>query len=576
MNSDKTKYRNIIPYIAILITVILWLAVPIFHAQRLWGIDHLSYFSISWSLTYIAFLIILFIIVSGKIHFAVFNNIKSSISIRWKRLPQWLKLVLTGIPAICIFWLLRDRTKLLGDSFLRIGELSDKSLDRLLSTSAAEPLDYIIHYAIYKYICLPLSLSSILCYELVSYLAGLIYLWAGWSVARQLKSEKISFWLTFFYLLGWGGICMFFGYAEEYGLAASALLLFTYYVIRYISKGKNIIAVAIVFLIGFFLHNLLLILLPSILYLLFIEYKSNKKKAITILTGIVIPVLGWLMLSYGKKESGAFLLPSSGTEPGYILWGRVHLIDMMNELLLICPAVIVLLFLQVRGKMPSIRINHLRVALGLAALSGLTVLIFVDPQLGMARDWDLYALPLLSFNIALFLGVDWSKAGSFLKSAIILIMLGFTFSWIVINAGENLALSRYEKLLPLDYARGRYGYDRLGFYYTSNKKLPEAEAAYKKSIQIKPHPRSLLNLAYVQMDLGKNDEAIATFKKLLLIQPVQPIVLYELGWLYYNLGQYQNALDTFVEFQQTPEGKNNAEVAQDIGKLKSMLSQQAP
>ncbi|HBC45461.1 MAG TPA: hypothetical protein DCZ43_00290, partial [candidate division Zixibacteria bacterium] len=88
--------------------------------------------------------------------------------------------------------------------------------------------------------------------------------------------------------------------------------------------------------------------------------------------------------------------------------------------------------------------------------------------------------------------------------------------------------------------------------------------------------RTLLNLAYVQMDLGKNDEAITTFKKLLLLQPVQPIVFYELAWAYYNMGQYQNALDTFIEFQRTPEGKNNAEVAQDIDKLKSILGPKAP
>jgi len=57
MNNDSTKYPYIIPYIAVLITVILWLAAPIFHPQRLWGIDHLSYFPAIWSLIYIAVLI---------------------------------------------------------------------------------------------------------------------------------------------------------------------------------------------------------------------------------------------------------------------------------------------------------------------------------------------------------------------------------------------------------------------------------------------------------------------------------------------------------------------------------------
>ncbi len=442
---------------------------------------------------------------------------------------------------------------LLGDSIIRIGELGDKGLDRILSTSAAEPLDYVIHRVFYKYLCLPLGLNATICYELISYAAGLIYLWVACMIARQIKSDESGFWLPFLYLLGWGGVFMLFGYAEEYGLAASALLLFVYYSIKYFNKKGSIIPVAIVFLIGFFLHNLLLILLPSILYLLFIEYKSSSKKAIAVFMGLAIPIAGWLLISYTKKETGAFLLPESGTEPGYMLWSGKHLLDIINELLLICPAILVMLSLQERGKMPTARRNSMRQAIGLAAISSLIVLIFVDPQLSMVRDCDLFALPLLAFNVALFLGVDWSKVGTILKNAIIIITLGFTFSWIMINASEDLALARYEKLLPLDPARARLGYDRLGFYYTSQKKYPEAEAAYKKSIEIKPNFRTILNLAYLQEDMGKNTEAAANLRELLKKEPMNAIVLYELGWLYYNTGQPKEALEIFRQFERTGE-----------------------
>jgi tetratricopeptide (TPR) repeat protein len=562
------KRSNIYPIIAITLTVALWLFTLIFHPGRFWGMGQLAYFPIVWSLIYIAGLIFLFAYLSKIIQSTVLTNILASVSSLWKQCPEWLKFSITGIAALTLFIILRDLTKLLGDSIIRIGELGDKGLDRILNTSAAEPLDYVIHRIFYKYFCLPLGLNATICYEWIAYTAGLIYLWVACLIARQLKSDESGFWLPFLYLLGWGGVFMFFGYAEEYGLAASALLLFVYYSIKYINKNGSIIPVAIVFLIGFFLHNLLLILLPTILYLLFIEYKSSSKKAIAVFMGLAIPIAGWLLISFTKKENGAFLLPESGTEPGYMLWSGKHLLDIINELLLICPAILVMLSLQERGKMPTAGRNSMRQAIGLAAISGLIVLIFVDPQLSMVRDCDLFALPLLAFNVALFLGVDWSKVGLILKNAIIIIMLGFTFSWIMINAREDLALARYEKLLPLDSARARLGYDRLGFYYTSQKKYPEAEAAYKKSIEIRPNFRTILNLAYLQEDMGKNTEAAANLRELLKKEPMNAIVLYELGWLYYNTGQYKEALEIFRQFERT--GEYAPDIDQAIIKLEKM------
>jgi tetratricopeptide (TPR) repeat protein len=575
-NQNIKKPRKVISYLAVLITGLIWVTAALFPQDRLWGVSHLAYLTTKYFVLDIALIILFISILVGNIQMRRIQRIYKSIASWWKQQPQILRFILTAVCALLLFWEFRDRTKLLGDGILRIGDLAGLGLDKLFSTSAAEPLDYLIHYTIYKYICLPLGLDATFCYEIISYLAGLIYLWAAWSISQQLKGRNVSFQFIFIYLLGWGGIQMFFGYAEEYGLAASVLLLFINYAIRYIYKGKGIISVAIIFIIGFFLHNLLLILFPSIAFLLFREYKVNKKRALAILISTILPIAIWLAVSYSKKESGAFLLPGSGTETGYLLWSGAHLLDMLNEIFLIIPAFLIMITLQTNFRKFDDNSNRLSLAIGLASLSALAVLIVVDPQLGMARDWDLFALPLLALNIALFLRVNWSDVSPLLKSVIAFVMIGFTFLMVQINADQNLAIKRYENILPLDYARGRYGYDRLGFYFVSHGQLSDAEIAYQESIRIKPHPRTLLNLAYVEADLGKKDEAIINLKKLLELKPVQPIALYDLGSMYCDIGQYQNALEYLLKFQETPEGKAKPDLADMIEKVRALIKKNKP
>jgi tetratricopeptide (TPR) repeat protein len=68
--------------------------------------------------------------------------------------------------------------------------------------------------------------------------------------------------------------------------------------------------------------------------------------------------------------------------------------------------------------------------------------------------------------------------------------------------------------------------------------------------------------------MGKNDDAIANLKILLSKEPLNAIVLYELGFIYYNSGQYQEALDTFHQFKKT--GEYAPDIDEALGKLEKM------
>ena len=53
-----------------------------------------------------------------------------------------------------------------------------------------------------------------------------------------------------------------------------------------------------------------------------------------------------------------------------------------------------------------------------------------------------------------------------------------------------------------------------------------------------------------------------------VFDPEIPVNVYELGFIYYNSGQYQEALDTFHQFKKT--GEYAPDIDEALGKLEKM------
>ena len=86
----------------------------------------------------------------------------------------------------------------------------------------------------------------------------------------------------------------------------------------------------------------------------------------------------------------------------------------------------------------------------------------------------------------------------------------------------------------------------VGKVYARNKRLPEAEAAFKKELEganVPPELQidALLSLGAVQRDQGKDADAIATFEKAMAVAPNRPESYVELSALYAKAGQTDKA-----------------------------------
>ena len=85
-----------------------------------------------------------------------------------------------------------------------------------------------------------------------------------------------------------------------------------------------------------------------------------------------------------------------------------------------------------------------------------------------------------------------------------------------------------------------------GKLHARNKRLPEAEAAFKQELEgVKVPPEiqmdALLSLGAVQRDQSKDTEAIATFEKAVAVSPTRPEAYVELSALYAKAGQTDKA-----------------------------------
>lgn len=91
----------------------------------------------------------------------------------------------------------------------------------------------------------------------------------------------------------------------------------------------------------------------------------------------------------------------------------------------------------------------------------------------------------------------------------------------------------------------RYYYVR-GIAYERNKEWPKAEADFKRALELRPDQPQVLNyLGYSWVDQGSNlVEALAMIEKAVAAAPNDGYIIDSLGWAYYRLGRYDEAVET--------------------------------
>ena len=180
----------------------------------------------------------------------------------------------------------------------------------------------------------------------------------------------------------------------------------------------------------------------------------------------------------------------------------------------------------------------------------------MDPKLGYARDWDLFSSTGLGYTVlGIYLVFDYFREAKIKKfnymiMAVTSTALFCTLPWIYVNAQEHKSVERFKALLDLDVAKSGYGHEVLAYYYRDHSLRNEEMEEWKKAWSVVENERYLVQMGICYWELGRSQEAMATFEKAIQLYPNYALSYYDLGITLERMGkrdeakkQYQMAIN---------------------------------
>lgn len=411
--------------------IALNLAAPCFSEATAWGLWPMTYLPVGWrwSLALIAAVTALF----GD---RLWRRIRPAFAAIPGGLPlssRWLHL---GVALLCAvpFVLFRIRHLRWGDAYILVKAIPHPEA-RLTYTWQA-PLDVFLHAKAWQLGHRSFGWPDpIPVYLIISVLAGVAFVWALLRLSTWLGRDRAERVLTVGLVLTLGLMQLFFGYIENYTLVAVGVLIYAWLALRAARGEINLVWPATVLAIAHATHPASIVLAPSLAYLAWLQVNrvpregrrlASWRALVSIVAPYTLVFIGVMaLMTAGGHGVGALLgadAPGGGDRSWFVplfrtstrwehytMFSMGHLTDIVNEQLLVAPALLpglALAAIFAWGRLPR-RDPAFRV-LGLLTALFLLLILTWNPDYGGQRDWDLFSLA--SIPAALWLAYTLSRA----------------------------------------------------------------------------------------------------------------------------------------------------------------------
>ncbi len=479
----------------------------------LWGVDSWSYLPAMLSLL---FLLIALLSLNSKIQDWLYKNIFK------KDIYNFKLFIIIAFVFFVLLLTLKQSTFFLGDGYLRITNAS-----KGIFFSASEPLDTFLH----SYLAKALGISSFNIYTSLSILSGMLAITGAYYYLSKYFEDNKKIFLTLCIILTVGASQLFYGYVESYSIFTAFLILFSLSSLHTIKQKKLHYAPTIYLAFALLLHSIGIVLIPSYVYVYYKVYRKNKNlKSLLInvfLLLIIITLTVFILSSVTNVSpidkyleafsSGNNLLPVFTNADSYGIISLNHLIDILNEIFLVVPAIIAIPLIIKHTKKNYFNVEI--IFLSILVISFLVFLFLFKPTLGFARDWDLFSL--FSFPTAILIALLLLKIREIklYRIAIPLLLISgvHTFSWILINADEEQSLERAEFMLKTPYWANKSKAllaDDLSHFFIEKKNSKKALQMSKVAYEYEKNPRYLYRMATLSYNLKNLSDADKYFKEL--------------------------------------------------------------
>jgi tetratricopeptide (TPR) repeat protein len=398
-------------------------------------------------------------------------------------------------------------------------------------------------------------------YALLSCLAGVIFVFLTLLLADLLGKERKEKVLVFLILLGMGSTQLFFGYVEHYSFLYLFVFAFILSSLGYLEGRVGWLVPLVTFLLASLSHVSSLCLLPALLFVYLVKgenRESSKLKRFLVLTSGLVFALFLLAvyLKYSWTISPIFVPLAEDTyaAPGYLMFSPPHILDFLNQQLLVSPVGLVMLLaaLACMSAKSLFKQTTFRFLL-LVSVFQLLFGFLVEPDLGASRDWDLFSVAGLGYTIlGLYILLNLLRdKPRFAHLGLILVVTSLycTMPWIILNSHAKKSISRFQNLLEIDVKKSYSGHFVLIDYLEAHGMNRAAEKQSDKYHQAFPE----IVLSNEGSRLAKEEDfegALKVYLEAELLAPKRPEIHNNLGHVYLKLGrlaQAEASLDRAVQ-----------------------------
>ena len=489
------------------------------------------------------------------------------------------------LASLLAFVSLRSATFLLGDGLFYLTKL-DQPMWASLPGASRAPLAF---WTIHGIDAIGRSLwhSTENTFRTYSYVSGLLYVIVSLSMARSLGRSGTQRTVILAFLLTPGFTQLFFGYVEFYPLLFPGILLYLLLGLH-VLRGRLPLwtpAALLGILIAF--HGALGTLFPSLVVLAILQarerpddsktsrWRSSARALAEVATGPLLALLIVVLLGHNPLRSTAELSSSnllplfsgpSASQSSSIL-SFTHLLDLLNQYLLVIPSALMVPFLRRKGLLPADRYRTFLIA---SAMFPVIFSLVANPGLGAFRDWDALAFPALPVALwaALCLIARSTNRTHLSHSALLVLGAALLHSlvWIGLNAQASASVARFTDLTsrqPSASVRAP-GWRALSDHHRRQGRMELALGAYKQAIEADPeNARQWYTAGVICNELGRPRMAVEHLEKAVALDPRSDLAHHLLGSIYYALGEYGLASDSFDQATQLQPGDAGSHI--DLG-----------
>ncbi|MCO6450510.1 MAG: hypothetical protein J5I90_06940 [Caldilineales bacterium] len=366
--------------------------------------------------------------------------------------PHWQAII--ALASLVLFYAGRVVHTRWGDAYLLVNGIAHP--DVRLTYNWQAPLDTFVHAQLFRLGERWLGWTDAMpSYWLVSSLAGAAAVWVLLRLATEIGMASMQRWVIFGTLATLGSMQLFFGYPENYTIISLLILIYVWLAWRYSQGMTSLWMPSIVLALANGFHPSTLVLQPS-LWVLALQVGRRRRLVANLPALLIPPIVIALSVVILMTAGGHGLSSFAGAEaPGggdhswlvplttirteweyYTMFSRGHLIEFINQQLLVAPFTLPLLVLLpafFRRLLP--RDAYSRFLLVAAACYLLLIWLW-NPDYGGQRDWDLFSVA--SWPTSL-LAVYWLirvlNPGSLARAALIIIPIQalHTAAWVYSN-----------------------------------------------------------------------------------------------------------------------------------------------